>query len=151
MLTARPLATDLAALRSQLEGTIVLPGEPAWDQARQAWNLAVDQRPALVALPRSSRDVQLLVEHARETGLRVAMQGTGHNAGPLGGDALENTMLVRTSEMRGVHIDARPAWPASRPAPCGRRSPGRRPRPGWRRSPAPPPTSAWSATRSAAA
>jgi FAD/FMN-containing dehydrogenase len=50
--------------------------------------------------------VQLLVEHARETGLRVAMQGTGHNAGPLGGDALENTMLVRTSEMRGVHIDA---------------------------------------------
>ena len=106
MLIARPLATDLAALRSQLEGTIVLPGEPAWDQARQAWNLAVDQRPALVALPRSSRDVQLLVEHARETGLRVAMQGTGHNAGPLGGDALETTMLVRTSEMRGVHIDA---------------------------------------------
>jgi hypothetical protein len=106
MLTARPLATDLAALRSQLEGTIVLPGEPSWDEARQAWNLAVDQRPALVALPRSSRDVQLLVEHARETGLRVAMQGTGHNAGPLAGDALEDTMLVRTSEMRGVHIDA---------------------------------------------
>jgi FAD/FMN-containing dehydrogenase len=106
MLTARPLATDVATLRAQLEGTIVLPGEESWDQARQAWNLAIDQRPALVALPRSSRDVQLLVEHARETGLRVAMQGTGHNAGPLGGAALEQTMLVRTSEMRELHIDA---------------------------------------------
>jgi FAD/FMN-containing dehydrogenase len=85
MLTAHPLATDVAALRAQLEGTIVLPGEESWDQARQAWNLAVDQRPAVVALPRSSRDVQLLVDHAREAGLRVAMQGTGHNAGPLAG------------------------------------------------------------------
>ncbi len=106
MLTAHPLAADVAALRARLEGTIVLPGEESWDQARQAWNLAVDQRPALVALPRSSRDVQLLVDHARESGLRVAMQGTGHNAGPLAGGALERTMLVRTSEMREVHIDA---------------------------------------------
>ncbi len=92
-------------MRSQLIGTIVVPGEDGWDQARQAWNLAADQQPALVALPRCSADVQVLVDHARRTGLRVAMQGTGHNAGPLVG-ALERTMLVRTTEMREVHIDA---------------------------------------------
>ena len=31
-------------------------------------------------------------------------QGTGHNAGPLG--SLENTLLLKTERMRGVHIDA---------------------------------------------
>jgi FAD/FMN-containing dehydrogenase len=105
MRTARPLAADLADLRSRLLGTVVAPGEESWDQARQAWNLAVDQQPALVALPRCTGDVQVLVEHAREAGLRIAMQGTGHNAGPMAGD-LERTILVKTSELREVHIDA---------------------------------------------
>jgi FAD/FMN-containing dehydrogenase len=40
---------------------------------------------------------------AREHGLRVAAQGTGHNAGPLG--SLEDTLLIKTERMRGVQID----------------------------------------------
>ncbi len=102
--TGRPLDADFTALRSQLDGSLVHPGDETWDAARQAWNLAVDQRPALVALPHSSGDVQALVDYARRRGLRIAMQGTGHNAAPMG--ALDGTMLVRTSEMRGVTIDA---------------------------------------------
>ena len=103
MLSTHPLASDVSSLRSQLEGAVVLPAEDAWDTARQAWNLAVDQRPALVALPRSAADVQALVDFARSHGLRIAMQGTGHNAAPMG--PLDDTMLVKTSEMRGVEID----------------------------------------------
>lgn len=94
----------LAALRATLDGTLVLPGEEAWDDARLAWNLAVDQRPAMVVLPRSAADVQLVVDFAHARGLRVAMQGTGHNASPLG--PLDDTVLVKTSAMRGVTIDA---------------------------------------------
>ena len=30
---------------------LVFAGQPGWDEARRAWNLAVDQRPAAVALP----------------------------------------------------------------------------------------------------
>ena len=40
---------------------------------------------------------------AREHGLRVAAQGTGHNARPLG--SLEDTVLVKTARMRQVSID----------------------------------------------
>jgi FAD/FMN-containing dehydrogenase len=104
MITAYPIDSDVEALRSRLDGEIVLPGEEAWDEARQAWNLAVDQRPAMVALPRTAEDVQELVGFARRRGLRVAMQGTGHNASPMG--PLDGTMLVKTAEMRGVTIDA---------------------------------------------
>jgi FAD/FMN-containing dehydrogenase len=104
MLSTHPLHSAVAALRARIDGSVVLPGEDAWDAARQAWNLAVDQRPAMVALPKSAADVKALVDFARAKGLRVAMQGTGHNAAPMG--ALDGTMLVKTSEMRGVTIDA---------------------------------------------
>ena len=103
MLSTHPLESDVAALRSRVDGSVVLPGDENWDAARQAWNLAVDQRPAVVALPASASDVQTLVDFARRHGLRIAMQGTGHNASPMG--PLEDTMLVKTSEMRGVEID----------------------------------------------
>jgi FAD/FMN-containing dehydrogenase len=46
-----------------------------------------------------------IVRFARTAGLRVAGQTTGHNAGPLGD--LSGTILVRTSGMGGVAIDAR--------------------------------------------
>ena len=104
MISTNPLADDLAALRAELEGHVVLPGEEAYDDARQAWNRAADQQPALVGLPRSAQDVQALVAYARRSGLRVAMQGTGHNATPLGD--LGDTVLIKTHEMRGVTIDA---------------------------------------------
>jgi FAD/FMN-containing dehydrogenase len=105
MLSISPLSSDVATLRDALNGSVVLPGDDGWDAARQAWNLAVDQRPAFVALPESAADVQALVNFARTRGLRVAMQGTGHNAAPMG--ALDDTVLVKTSEMRGVEIDER--------------------------------------------
>jgi FAD/FMN-containing dehydrogenase len=103
MLSTHPLDSDLDALRAQLDGVIVLPGDETWDQARQAWNLAADQHPELVALPRSAGDVQAIVDYARSRGLRIAMQGTGHNATPMG--PLDGTVLVKTSEMRAVEID----------------------------------------------
>ena len=51
---------------------IAMPGDPGWDDARRAWNLAVDQHPAAVAQPRSARDVADAVRFARRYGLRVA-------------------------------------------------------------------------------
>jgi FAD/FMN-containing dehydrogenase len=96
-------APDVAELRSRLQGEIVTRDEPSWDEARQAWNLAVDQRPVLVALPESAADVVAIVEFAVENGYRVAPQGTGHAAAPLGD--LGDTILVKTNRMRGVAID----------------------------------------------
>jgi hypothetical protein len=91
------------ALRGLVAGDVVLPGDASWDDARRAWNLAVDQRPAAVVLPESAEDVLATVQAARAAGLRVAPQGTGHNAAPLGD--LSDTILLKTERMRGVEID----------------------------------------------
>jgi hypothetical protein len=87
-----------------LTGDIVTPDQPEWDLARRAWNLAVDQRPALVALPADAGDVLAVMDYAIRTGLKVAPQGTGHNASAIA--SLEGTILVSTQRMRGVEIDA---------------------------------------------
>lgn len=99
-----PPRLDVLALRARLDGEIVTPIDASWDEARQAWNLAVDQRPAAVVYAESADDVVATVNFARDHGLRVAPQGTGHNAGPLG--PLADTVLLKTSRMRCVEIDA---------------------------------------------
>src|SRR5215212_8792867 len=95
------LIHDANALRP---GLLVTPSDAAWDEARAAWNLTVDQRPAAVALPETADDIVAAVRYALDNGLRVAAQGTGHNAAPLGD--LSGVLLVKTHKMRGVEIDA---------------------------------------------
>jgi len=90
-------------LTSALAGKVVIPGHARFDEARRAFNLAIDQRPAAVVFPESLQDVAAAVLFARESGQRVAAQGTGHNAGPLG--SLADTILLKTERMRGVSID----------------------------------------------
>lgn len=100
---ARP-SQDLHALDTAIAGSVVSPGDPDWNAARQAWALAVDQRPAAVALPESAEDIVAIVDFAREHGLRVAAQGTGHNAHPLE-QRLGDSILLKTERMRRVDID----------------------------------------------
>jgi hypothetical protein len=100
MRTTDQIAADL---RARMEGAVVKAGDTDWDVARRAFNLVIDQRPAAVALPASSADVAQIVWYARENGLRVAPQLTGHNAAPLG--SLTNTILLKTTWMTGVTID----------------------------------------------
>ena len=90
-------------LTSALAGKVVIPEHARFDEARRAWNLAIDQRPSAVVYPESPQDVAAAVLFAREFGQQIAAQGTGHNAGPLG--SLENTTLLKTERMRGVSID----------------------------------------------
>jgi FAD binding domain-containing protein len=93
--------TDLSELR--IDGRVAVPGDPDWDQARLAWNLAVDQNPVAVALVESAGDVAKTVRFAAENGLKVAGQGSGHGAGPL--PPLDGTILIKTERMRGVEVD----------------------------------------------
>jgi FAD/FMN-containing dehydrogenase len=102
----------LDGLRAAITGQVFVPSEAGYDQARQAWNLAVDQRPAVVVEASSAADVAQAVRYARARGIRVAPQGTGHGAGPL--EPLDGAMLLRTTRMRKVQMD-----PAARTARAG--------------------------------
>jgi FAD/FMN-containing dehydrogenase len=83
--------------------SILTPADEGYDDARSAWNLAVDQRPAAVAYPNDASDVAAAVRLAGERGLRVAVQGTGHAAASMGD--LDGTLLLKTARMTGLEID----------------------------------------------
>jgi FAD/FMN-containing dehydrogenase len=95
--------TDGAAIDPDL--AILDPGDPGWDAARRAFDLAVDQRPAAVALPEDEAGVVAAVREAGRRGLRVVPQCGGHGASRLG--PLDDALLLRTTGLAGVKIDAR--------------------------------------------
>jgi len=84
---------------------LVTQGEERWDSASAAWNLAIDQRPAIMARPGDANEVAAVVSYARENGLRVAVQAEGHGAGPLAGVG-DDTLLLKTGRMMGAEINA---------------------------------------------
>jgi FAD/FMN-containing dehydrogenase len=94
---------ELRDLGDRLEGDVVMPGDETWDTARQAWNLAVNQRPVAVVYPESADDVVATVLLAARRGLRIAFNAGGHNAGPI--DWSQDTLLLKSERMRGIEID----------------------------------------------
>ena len=78
-----------------------LPGDPGYEEARLAWNRKVEQRPRLIVVAKSAQDVIAAVTFARQNGLGVAVQATGHgNVRPA-----DDCLLILTKEMDGVEID----------------------------------------------
>lgn len=95
--------STLEELRGRLHGGLLLPGESGWDAARAPWQLLADQHPDAVVEAADVHDVVETVRAARELGLGVAPQSTGHGAGAL--PDLAGAILLRTSRMNAVDID----------------------------------------------
>jgi FAD binding domain len=99
---AATIGRSSTALRSTIAGDVFFPDDDGYDEARRAFALAADQRPAVAVLAESAADVIHSVRWARAHRLRIAPQGTGHGASPL--EPLEGAMLLKTSRMRRVDI-----------------------------------------------
>lgn len=89
------------ALTSVVRGQVWLPGQPGFDAARSAWNLAVEQPVAAVVEAADAGDVAALVRHAHAAGLGIATQPNGHGAS----GRTSGTVLLRTRRLDTVEID----------------------------------------------
>ena len=93
----------LTALQSQLRGSLCLPDEAGYDEARTIWNAMIDRRPAAIVRCRGAGDVMRAVRLAHDNGLLVAVRGGGHN---ISGNAVcEGGLLIDLSPMRSVRVD----------------------------------------------
>jgi hypothetical protein len=86
-----------------IDGRVATPSDPDWDEARRAWNLAVDLQPAAVAIVENANDVAQVVDFAAAQDLKVTAQGVGHGADALG--SLDDTVLIKMERMRAVEVD----------------------------------------------
>ncbi|MDO8212968.1 FAD-binding oxidoreductase [Conexibacter sp. CPCC 206217] len=105
-----PEAADVDALRAQIAGAVATAADPGYDALRASWNLTFDQRPALVVEAASADDVVAALAFARDRGLAVAVQSTGHGAA----HTADGGLLVRTGRLLDVEVD-----PATRTARIG--------------------------------
>lgn len=93
------------------QASLIHPGHELYDVARASWNLAVDQRPACICVATEVQHVQRALAYAREHGLTVASQSTGHLSETL--PSLENTLLLRLDLHRGA-VDVDPVQRVAR-------------------------------------
>jgi FAD/FMN-containing dehydrogenase len=90
-------------LGGRLRGTLLLSGDPGYDDARSIWNAMIDRRPALIARCLGVADVVTCVNFVREQGLAMSIKGGGHN---ISGLALcDGGLMVDLSLMRGVWVN----------------------------------------------
>jgi FAD/FMN-containing dehydrogenase len=74
-----------------------------YDEARRAWNLHADQRPAAVGVATSVEHVQAAVAHARSHHLTLAVQTAGHLGAAL--PPLDRTLLLKLRLAGEVSVD----------------------------------------------
>ncbi|MGV9378140.1 FAD-binding oxidoreductase [Nonomuraea sp. NPDC003707] len=90
-------------LRHAVRGRVLLPGEDGFDEAARPWAVGVHQPVSAVVEAEDAADVAALVRYAREAGLTVTAQPSGHGAS---GDA-QGVILLRTGRLDRVEVDAR--------------------------------------------
>jgi FAD/FMN-containing dehydrogenase len=90
-------------LANRLDGTVLLPGDPAYDRARTVWNAIVDRRPRVIVRCASVRDVVTAVRIAREHDLEIGVRGGGHSA--VGHAVPDGGLMIDLSPLRAVRVD----------------------------------------------
>jgi FAD/FMN-containing dehydrogenase len=101
---------DLEAFEADVHGSIVLPGSPDYDDARQVHSILSDRRPALIVRAADAGDVAKTVVLARESGLALSVRGGGHSLAGYGTN--DGGIVLDLGAMKGLHIDPerRVAW-----------------------------------------
>lgn len=97
------LEKAVMALRTNLRGQLLQPGDEGYDGGRLIWNGMFDKKPALIARCKDHSDVIEAVNFARETGMLAAVRGGGHNSS--GSGSCDGGILIDLSGMNAVHVD----------------------------------------------
>ncbi|GAA2867363.1 FAD-binding oxidoreductase [Streptosporangium fragile] len=92
---------ELDALRRQVAGPVLTPGQDGFDAEITGFNLATLHRPAVVVGATGAEDVAAAIRFAVRHSLPVAVQATGHGAV----QAADGALLITTSRMRDVTVD----------------------------------------------
>ncbi len=105
-----PIELPIEALRAELTGNLITPGDPGYDEARAVATGGFDRHPALIVRVADDDDVARVIRLARETGLELAVRSGGHSG--LGHGVTEGGIVIDLSGMKALDVDVagRTAW-----------------------------------------
>jgi FAD/FMN-containing dehydrogenase len=90
---------DLAAA---VRGSLIMPGDPDYDQARAVYNAMIDKRPAAIVRCRDVADVITCVRFARKHGVEIAVRSGGHSGPGLG--VWDDALVIDLSLLRSTTV-----------------------------------------------
>jgi FAD/FMN-containing dehydrogenase len=101
---------SIPKLRGDLNGRVIAPDDPGYDQARTLFYGGFDRRPAVIVRAADATQVARVVSLARETGLELAVRSGGHS--PAGHSVSDGGIVLDLADMRALDIDpqGRTAW-----------------------------------------
>jgi FAD/FMN-containing dehydrogenase len=93
----------LVELQEGIAGTVIRPGDAAYEEARHVWNGVIDRHPAVIVRAATVDDVVRAVRFASSEGLPVAVRGGSHSVA--GFSTCDDGVVIDLGGMTDVTVD----------------------------------------------
>lgn len=93
----------IGELRATMEGPVIAPGDPDFDERRQVFNAEIDRRPSVIARCTSTADVVTAIAFARDHRLEICVRGGAHSTA--GTAICDDGLMVDLSLLNAVTAD----------------------------------------------
>ena len=95
---------------AEVTGRVIVPDDPAYDQARTVFYGGIDKRPGAIVQVANIADVQRVIATARDCGYELAVRSGGHSI--VGHSTTDGGIVLDLRGMSKIDIDpkARTAW-----------------------------------------
>jgi FAD/FMN-containing dehydrogenase len=101
---AIPVGDAARALRDRIHGTVALPDDAEYDDARTVWNGMIDRRPVAIVRVADVGDVLTAVGFASEQDLPIAVRGGGHNVA--GNGTVDAGLVIDLAALNSIAVDS---------------------------------------------
>jgi FAD/FMN-containing dehydrogenase len=97
------VSRGIDGLRRAMDGPVITPGDPDFDDGRRVWNAGIDRRPLVIARCASAADVIGAIGLAREHDLEISVRGGAHNTA--GTAVCDDGLMIDLSLLNDVMVD----------------------------------------------
>ena len=97
------MSLGISELMIKLQGNLILPTDPSYNEVRKVYNGMIDKRPAAIVQCKNVNDVIACVNFARDNQILLAIRSGGHNAGGLG--IADDALVIDLSMMKEIKVD----------------------------------------------
>jgi FAD/FMN-containing dehydrogenase len=94
----------LDELRGRVNGTVIVRGDPVYDDARSVFNAMIDKRPRVIVQCENVDDVVNAIRFGRDLDMEIAVRGGGH--GVAGTAIADDGIVVDLRRMNDVTVDS---------------------------------------------
>ncbi|HKK47243.1 MAG TPA: FAD-binding oxidoreductase [Balneolaceae bacterium] len=95
----------ISKLKKEIKGSVLLPGDTNYDEARKIWNGMIDRHPAVIVQCKNADDVPPAIKFSRDNDLIISILGAGHHIA--GNSLCDDGLVIDFSKMRNVRVDTK--------------------------------------------